>query len=104
MTITLESITIHFPADFDERAEWEAASKGYLGGVVVELEGGERYPAYFYDPVRLGQDLEADAGCGRPYAAEPGLIVVPEVTPAAIRAAVVGLARDGYFRHLRPIN
>jgi hypothetical protein len=36
---------------------------------------------------------------GRPYYAEPGLIVLPEVTTEAIRQAVSGLLRDGYFQH-----
>lgn len=96
-------LTIHYPEDFDERAAWEANNKGWLAGVVVELDDGSLYPLFFYDPVRLRQDLECEAGQGRPYLAEPGLIILPEVTPEAINRAVHDLARDGYFTHLQSL-
>ena len=34
----------------------------------------------FYDPVRLQQDLEEEVKAGRPLIAEPGMIVIPEIT------------------------
>ncbi len=99
----MAKFTIHFPDWFDERGEWEAEMKGWLPGAAVELAGGTRYPVFFYDPVRLRQDLDADAAEGRPYVAEPGLIVLPTVTRAAIQLAVERLVEDGYFQHLRPL-
>jgi hypothetical protein len=60
------------------------------------------YPLLFMDAVRLAQDLEGEAQMGRPYLAEPGLVVLPEVTTQAILAAVPGLVRDGYLLHLKP--
>jgi hypothetical protein len=91
-----------FPDCYDERAEFEAPRKGWLPGVVVQLEDGTRFPLLFMDPVRLAQDLEGEAQTGRPYFAEPGLVVLPEVTTQAILAAVPGLVRDGFFLHLKP--
>src|SRR5438105_3157037 len=93
-----------FPDHYDDRLEYETPSKGYLGDVEVRLEDGSRYRLYFIDPVRLRQTLEEDAEAGRPYYTEPGLVVLPEATTEAIRKAVTGLIRDGYFRHLKPIG
>lgn len=103
MATDAKSFTIHFPDWFDERAEWEAEQKGWLPGVTVELADGNRYPVFFYDPVRLSQDLEADSASGHPYVAEPGLIVLPQVTRAAIGEAVAQLVGSGFFNHLRAL-
>jgi hypothetical protein len=91
-----------FPEWYDARLEHETPSKGYLADVVVRLENGSGYRLYFIDLVRLGQNLEDDTRVGRSYYAEPGLVVLREVTTEAIRDAVAGLYRDGFFRHLKP--
>jgi hypothetical protein len=96
--------TIVYPEWYDTRWEQETPLKGYLSDVEVRLEDGSRYKLYFTDPVRLQQTLDDDAALGRPYYAEPGLIVVPEVTTQAIQQAVHGLVRDGYFKSLKPIS
>jgi hypothetical protein len=93
-----------FREPFDELTAWEALSKGWYSGVTVELPDGTRYVVFFYDSVRLAQDLEAECACGHPYLAEPGLIVVPEITEEAMRTAVRGLFEQGWFRHLRPLS
>lgn len=95
--------TIHYPDWFDERAELEVEAKGWLVGVIVQLADGSRYTVSFYDPVRLRQDLEAETTQGRPYIAEPGLIIVPEVTVRVIQQAIQLLVVDGYFQHLKPL-
>ena len=95
---------VHFPADYDRQSEYETPMRGYLSGIVVEFANGRRYQLFFYDPVRLRQDLEVEAANGRAYVAEPGMIVLPEVTTEAIRQAVQGLVRDGFFEHLKPIE
>jgi hypothetical protein len=95
--------TIHFPDWFDERAEWEVESKGWLQGVTVELADGARYPVFFYDPVRLSQDLDTETSTGHPHLAEPGMIVLPHVTRAAITEALGQLVGTGFFDHMRPL-
>jgi hypothetical protein len=104
MSTDLEPFTIRFPEYYDERLEFETPSKGYLPDVVVSLEGGLSYKLFFIDPIRLRQDLEADAETGREYYAEPGMVVLPEVTTEAIRKAVAGLWRDGFFQHVKPLD
>src|SRR5262249_2127666 len=95
---------VHLHADFDERAEWEMSARGYLSHATVELAAGQRYPVCFYDPVRLRQDVEMGAKSGEPCVAEPGLIVVPQVTREEIIRAVEYLADTGYFSHLVPLE
>lgn len=103
MILQLERCRVRFPDWYDELAEVEAEHKGWLQGVEVELGDGSRYPVLFYDPVRLAQDLEEEAKWDRPFLAEPGLVVVPAVTRAAISQAAEYLATTGYFSHLRPL-
>ncbi|MBV9766030.1 MAG: hypothetical protein JOZ48_14385, partial [Acidobacteriaceae bacterium] len=87
---------LHFREAFDEIG-WEVSYKGWYSGVVVELKDGSRYTVFFYDPVRLAQDLQAEAELGRPHLAEPGMIVVPEISEASMRLAVQQLHKEGWF-------
>jgi hypothetical protein len=89
-----------FPVGFDERAAVEAPLKGWLSAQ-VELEDGCRYAVYFSDPIRLQQDVDDAVQNGRPCFAEPGLIIVPEVTVQSIEAAVQFLWKQGFFASLR---
>src|SRR5205823_214499 len=98
MTTALTGAVIELPDELSERDEAEMTMKGHLSNVVVRLADGQRYELHFIDPVRLGQELELDAKAGTPYFAEPGLIVVPEVTLPAVRAAIERLAAGHYFR------
>jgi hypothetical protein len=103
MATATTTFTIHYPADFDAREEYEMPLKGYFSGTIVEISDGNQYALFFFDPVRLRQELEAASKSGRSYVAEPNMVVVPEVTPAAIEQAVAGLIRDHYFDHLKPL-
>ena len=89
-----------FPAGFDERAAVEAPLKGWLS-VQVELVDGCRYTVYFSDPMRLQQDVDDAVHNGRPCFAEPGLIIVPEVTVQTIQDAVQFLWKQGFFTLLK---
>ncbi len=104
MVLTLTNATFHFPPDFDERAEWEMSSKGYLTGGAVELADGRRYPVTFYDPLRLAQDVEASGSYGVPMVAEAGLVVVPEVTRETIERTIPELIALRFFDHLSPAS
>src|SRR5437867_10142887 len=103
MQVTASGPVVHFPDGYDAQREWETPSRGYLSHVTVQLEDGSRYGVYFIDLTRLGQTLEDDIRDGREYFAEPGLIILPEVTTESIKKAVQGLWRDGYFKHLKPL-
>jgi hypothetical protein len=104
MATQVEPFTVLFPDWYDDRAEFETPFKGFLNDVVVRLEDGSRYQLFFTDPVRLQQTLQDDVGGGREYYTEPGLVVLPEVTTEAVRKAVAGLWRDGFFARLRPLG
>lgn len=101
--VRLDGCTVHFPEHYDDRGEWEAEAKGWLQGVEVEMPDGHRYPLFFYDPVRLAQDLEARRTDPPALVAEPGMVIVPEVTRATILDAVTGLARATFFDRIRPV-
>jgi hypothetical protein len=78
MSTHLQPYTLSFPAGFDEQAEFEAPFRGYLRDVIVEVEDGSRHELSFIDIVRLEQNLADSARMGRPYYAEPGLVILPE--------------------------
>ena len=103
MATDLENVEIQFPEGYDDRLEFETPSKGYLRGVVVRLPDGSEYRLFFIDPTRLQQDLEADVESGRSYYAEPGMVLLPQVTTEAIRQAVRDLWRDGFFKSQKPL-
>jgi len=90
------------PEGFDERGEQEMQMRGYLSHAMVEVKGGQRYSALFIDPIRLQQDLDEEVRLGRPCLAEPGLIVLPEITLQAIKGAVHYLWGIGFFSRLKP--
>jgi hypothetical protein len=97
MSIPVHSLSIHLPGGFDAQSEFEMPFRGYLPDVVVELADGTRHRLAFVDLSRLEQTLEDNASIGRPYYAEPGLVVLPEVTLTTIEKAVHGLCEEGYF-------
>ena len=88
-----------FKEEFSERLAFDVAQKGWCGIAAVELPGRGRVDVFFYSPERLAQDLESETKAGHPFVAEPGLIVVPEVTLPYMEAAVEQLYRQGYFEH-----
>src|SRR5438045_1954580 len=104
MSASISPFTIVFPPWYDAQMEFETPSKGYLRDVEVHLEDGSHYRLYFIDPVRLQQTLTDDVEAGRPFFAEPGLVVLPEVTTEAIHQAIPALVQEGYFSHLRAIG
>jgi hypothetical protein len=100
----IEKYQVLFPDWFEARAELETPAKGHLHGVQVQLEDGATFALTFYDPIRLQQTLEDDVHAGRGFFAEPGLVVVPEVTCDAVRKAVQGLWQEGFFGQLKPLS
>lgn len=99
---------LHFREPFDEIA-WEVTAKGWYSGVTIEVENGSRYPVFFYDPDRLAGDLKHSiegikAGWGKPFIAEVGMIVIPEITEENMRTAIQGLYEAGWFDSFQPIK
>jgi len=86
-----------FEHGFSERDEIEAPMRGYRSHVYVELTDGSRHAVTFFDTERLRQELDQEAAAGRPFIGEPGLIVLMEVTGAAMEAAARTLANEGFF-------
>ncbi len=80
------------------------APHGYRGDAVVELADGDTFPVYFYEPDAVREELEArsKSGFGR-FVAEPGLVIVPEITLVNMKSSVRELIEVGYFNHLRPV-
>jgi hypothetical protein len=95
---------IIFPEGFDERDQYEMALRGCLSHAFVELENGERYAVNFIEPTRLAQDLTDYIESKIPCYAEPGLIVVPEVTLSSIQEAVNYLYDRDFFTQFKPVN
>src|SRR4051794_12886787 len=98
MSTRLQPYTLSFPDGYDEQAEFEAPFRGYLPDVVVELEDGTRHRLSFIDLARLEQAMADNARAGHSYYAEPGLVVLPEVSTDAIQLAVQDLWDEGYFQ------
>lgn len=101
MPITSSSTRLVFAQGVDsERSIVEAQSRGYLSHVMVEIDGSRFFAVFFYDPIRLQQDLQESAKHGRPFVADPGMIVLPELTLDAMQSAVQCLCQERYFEHL----
>ncbi len=93
-----------FRHGFGDRDEVETPLKGYRSDAVVVAPDGEQFAVTFYDPVRLGQDLAEEVALGATHLAEPGLVIVPEVTREAMEAVVGELWAAGYFARHRPLD
>jgi hypothetical protein len=91
-----------FSVPFDEQEAYEAESRGFLPYAAVVLPSGATIPVVFWDTGRLQQHLEDEVAAGRPYVAEPGMIVLESVTLANMERAVLLLFEEGYFDHFRP--
>lgn len=96
-----ERPTLTFSCELDERGEWEIEQKGVFEHAVVRLPEGGSVPVCFWDPIRLSQDLETDLKHGGTCLAEPGMIVIPQVTVDNMRAAVEELYARGFFQYLK---
>jgi hypothetical protein len=95
-----ENAEVIFPEGCDL---YGADRKGYLEEVTVHLPGYGKVPISLMIPLRLRQEISADALNGRPFLAEPGLIVVAEISREVITNAVHELASTEFFRHLKPL-
>ncbi len=88
---------IALPEWCDDAAIAQAYDRGYLADVQVVLSDGRRYLLDFRDPGRLKQDLQVEVDSGNPCIAEPGLVVIPEITISWIERAVDYLVKTEFF-------
>jgi hypothetical protein len=95
-------VKLVFEGGFDQQDEDDVRDRGYRSHVWAELSDGSRHPLTFYDVTRLSQTLNDDCASGRRFFAEPGLVVVPEVTRANMETAAATLAAEGFFRPSGP--
>jgi hypothetical protein len=92
-----------FPQDFDEQSIVEMEWKGWACAA-VKLSSGKVLEVYFYDPVRLSQDLETERQSGKACIAESGMIVVPDVTLKNMNESILQLHRNRFFERLVPLG
>lgn len=78
--------------------EDEIKMKGYCSDVIITLPDYSKFKVCFYDPIRLVQDLEEEI-----YIAEPGLIIIQEVSLKNMEKAIHELWLGGYFDGLKAI-
>lgn len=90
-------VQLVFEGGLDDREEHEAKVRGYRSHVWAELSDGSRRRLTFYNPTRLEQTLTDEEREGRPFFAEPGLIILKEVTRSSMEAAARTLAEEGFF-------
>jgi hypothetical protein len=81
-----------------------ASMRGYVSHVTARMSDGSCYPLYFTELVRLGQDIESQWEVGARAFFEIGLVVVPEITVEALRAATMDLLKRNYFAYFRTIT
>ena len=79
---------VRLPDHFDADAAVIEA-KGWLEGVVIEVDGVEHRPV-FCDAVRLSQEV-ADAVAAQGFFYERTLVVVPAVTREHVERAAAGV-------------
>ena len=92
---------LHLREPLDGYRAFEISAKGWYNGAVAELPGGALYPVLFYSPTRLSQELESAVERGDPCLDVEAIIVVPDITEAAIRALKYLFVR-GWFDRLVP--
>lgn len=92
----MEQPKIHFKGQLDD---FDTEMKGYRNDVLVISPSGEIYEVFFYDPIRLKDDL----GNGV-FLAQPGLIVLNTVNKKSIVEAINQLWEKGFFNYFRPIS
>lgn len=95
---------LRFAREFTDLDELEARNRGYLSHVLADFGDGRLFPLFFYDPVRLQQDLEETGVHGSVFLADPGMVVVQEITLEVIHQVIKQLYDKGFFDHLVPIN
>jgi hypothetical protein len=92
-----ELVRLVFEGGWDERDEVETPMRGYRSHVWAELADGSRHRMTFFCMTRLSQEFDANCQAGQPFFAEPGLVILEEVTLPNMEATARTLAAEGFF-------
>jgi|GEM_PF-4837423 hypothetical protein len=92
------TVELLLPPDYNEAMN-ENRECAYNVEVRVD---GKLYVVHFYTVGRLDYELKVDTREGHPWFADHGAIIVEAVNIPSMRAAVEGLAAQGYFEDLIP--
>jgi hypothetical protein len=98
----MSEITITGPGAHLGLGEIGTYLRGELRDAVVQLDGGPRFKVSFLSGRRLQEHLAERRAAGQDVYAEPGLIVLSEVTNEAMAHALGRLWREGFFDKLKP--
>jgi hypothetical protein len=93
----MSSFSFDLPQDFAD-FEGEVEAKGWLSGALLTASG-KRHCLNFYDPVRLGQEIESELDRGGVFF-EPNLVIVRSVTRANMERAAALLTESGQVASL----
>jgi len=88
----LKNHSLEFPKGFDDYAS-ELESKGWFSEARLSFLG-KKYRLSFYDPARLGQEVDADIQRGGVFF-EPNIVVIPSLTRSNMEDAVAQLVESG---------
>jgi hypothetical protein len=97
------SAKLIFPTNRSEIDLIEADMKGYLN-VSVPKSPERSYPLYFYNPFRLGQDLDSELEFGKSCIGLPGTVIVKQIDLPTLEAALAQLDEEQFFDYLKPIS
>ncbi len=91
---------LDLPPDFEEYG-WEVEAKGWFEGAVLVF-AGKKYRLHFFDPVRLGQEIQSSIEREGVFF-EPNVVVVTHVTRLNMESAaarlvegILAMTRRGY--------
>jgi hypothetical protein len=88
---------------FEETTALDLARKSYFRQIIVDLPNRSSIPVCFSDPARLAQALETNFKARKHCVAEPGLIILQQITAENMIIAVTELYHAGYFANSSPL-
>jgi hypothetical protein len=95
--------TLLLDETYTQRALDEMGERGYLGPVLVGLEDGTKRSVFFIDISRIRSELTIHLERGECAVAEPGMIVIEEVSLDNIEKAIAELWNAGFFSDLKVV-
>lgn len=87
----MSNFSFALPSDFADY-EWEVTAKGCFSEARISV-AGKQYRLNFYDPVRLGQEIESELERGGVFF-EPNLVIVRSVTRVDMQRAAEQLVQS----------